>query len=192
MSEPLVSPRSADEPMAFSKDEVWAGGGWAWLAFNILLVTVMSIVSIWSEVAAASNGSTGMGVGTVVFVVFYTLLIGGAVALCVMLIGLPGAWFVGRRLRRVASVPTHVVVHGTLGALLGVIVFGVYVVTIGQGRVLDALDTPLLSVTVALTSVSVVFGWWMASRRARSERRIDGPRSPLGLDEAFGSDASLR
>lgn len=178
--------------MAFSKDELWAGGGWSWSAFNTLLVTGMSIVSIWSEVAAASNGSTGSGVGTILFVVFYTLLIGGAVSLGVMLVGLPGAWFVGRRLRRVASVPTHVAVHGVLGAALGVIVFGVYVVTIGQGRVLDALDTPLLPITVALTTSSVVFGWWMASRRARSERRSDDRRSPLGLDEAFDPHASLR
>jgi ABC-type Fe3+ transport system permease subunit len=192
VSEQTPSPRSASEPMAFSKDELWAGGSWAWLSFNVLLLLGMAILALWSEVASASHGSTGIGIATVVIVLFYTVVVGGAVSLGVMIIGLPGAWLVARGLRRVASVSSHVAVHGFLGAVLGVIVVAVYASAFGRGRVLETFWTPLLPIMVTLTATSVLFGWWMASRRARSELGHDGRRSPLGLDEAFDSDASLR
>lgn len=178
--------------MAFTRDELWAGGGWAWVAFNALLVTAITVVAVWSEVAAAAIGAASMGGGTIIFVVFYTLLIGGGLSFGVMVAGLPAAWLVGRALRRVGSVPAHLAVHGLLGALLGVLVVGVYAVTIGGGRVLEIFSTSYLPITVALTTTSVVFGWWMASRRGRSEPHREDRRSPLGIDEAFDHDASLR
>ena len=46
-----------------------------------------------------------------------------------------------------------------------------------------AFGTPLLPITIALTTISVLFGWWRASRHARRALVPPDPRSPIGLDE---------
>lgn len=189
MSEAKQSPRTTEEPFAFTRGEVWSGAGWTWVAFNGLLLVAMGTALAWSAVASPSTTGWGSRAGLLLVVEFWTAVIGGLVSFAVILVALPLAWVIARRMRRVRSVRVHLIVFAVLGAGIGMLALGVYAIS-SYDPAASFWNPILLPVTIAITTTSVVFGWLRASRIARRELRATDPRSPLALERAFDGTTS--
>lgn len=180
------SPRTDEEPMAATREEIFRGACAAWLAFVVLMLVVLTGWSIAGELAAQALGvGSGSSLGLLPFVLGVALVVGGGVAFVVMLVALPTVWFIARRMRRVRRVGWHLAVYGALGALVGVLAVIVLALTSGGATPGETLSSWIGAVIVGSTTVSTLSGWWWGARRALKERRIVDPRSPMGLDRAF-------
>lgn len=184
MNEAKQSPRTDEEPFAFTRDELWSGAGWTWVAFTALLLVITGAAMLWSTLAEPATPGWGPRAGLLLVVQFWVLVIGGSVSFAVIIVALPLAMLVARGMRRIRSVRVHLTVFAALGASVGVLVLGVG----ASGNVDPAgffWNPILLPATLSITTTSVAFGWLRASRQARRELRTDEPRSPLGLERAF-------
>lgn len=178
-----VAERSDAEPMAPTREEAVRGAVWAVLAFNALVITTFAVAVI---VDALANPSAHPA-SPMSYVWYYVNGVGIAavVSLCVSLVaalvGFPFAWFLARSLRRTTAAGVHVAAFAVFGAAIGLAALLVFATLSTNWS--TAFGTPLLPITIALTTISVLFGWWRASRHARRALVPPDPRSPIGLDE---------
>lgn len=174
--------------MAFTKRELWSGTAWAWGAFVVLLLATLALASIVGDNIAGTRPDTAStGWAYLPVVLFYALLIGGGISFVVMVVLSPVIWLIGRLLRRTGAIGVHLGVYAALGATLGMVSVGV--VAGGNYDPASFFWSPLLPITVAITTTSVIFGWLRASRHARRELRESDPRSPISLNRAFDETA---
>lgn len=175
-----ASPRSPDEPYAFTRDEAVRGALWAWLTFMALMVSTVGAFVLALAAPSAFSPSTGLlGAGYYALITLgYTILIGGGVSLAATIVLAPLAVWVARRMRHSASLATHLTVFALFGAGIGVLAVVVYTLVTGGPYI---LTTPVPAITIAMTTASVVIGWLRASRHARREGYRPDPRSPIGL-----------
>ncbi len=174
MSVPGVSsPRTAEEPMAFTNDELLRGGLWAWAYFLLLLVLGMGVLS---GLMAIDTGTADPGSVVISFLLFavVALMIGAPVSLILLPVGVMLAKPLGHLLRRTRRVSVHVVVYAALGTAVG---FG-YVAIFRAGNLWAPLmiwDGVILVPAIAV-AVAVPLGWWHTARRARDEDSGRRPR----------------
>lgn len=166
MTEP--SPRTASEPMAFTRTEFWQGLTSAWLwSLPLLLVPWAVFLGYYAVVA-------------VLYIVPWS--VGATLAF-----GAP-AYFLGRVLRRIPRVPVHLTAFAVLGAVVGAATTGVLFVVDPSLR--QAMGAMILTVNVAGSALAVTVGWWRTARRAlRAEARpaLAEPADP----DAAAEDALL-
>lgn len=168
--------RSASQPMAFTTDELLRGGCATWVIFLILLVGGSAISTIGSEIVSShSNLSAGADVASSVslalFVPLIVGLIGGIISAIVMVFGVLIARPIGHAMRRVRSIPLHLVVYSGLG----LVVAALYLTVLSGGRPLSVLTYSVTSGTIIVlfpgiaAAVAVPLGWWWTARRALRE-----------------------
>lgn len=176
--------RDSCAPMTFGWGEIVGGAGRAWALFMLLLIGGVVVVSV-IEMSDIDPGTFVAAVYYVGAALGWTVLVGGAASLLVMFAGMPLAWLWARVLRRNPSVAFHTAAWSVFGVLVGPLVIGVYCLATSDTY---WLTTPLIPISAGLTGVSILYGWWRASRSARSRLPRPEPRSPIGLDQAFADD----
>lgn len=145
--------RTPERPMAFGPGDLWRGAGTAWCVFMAILLVVMAALTLF----------TG-DVGAAVVVIIYAGLVGGVVALVMMLVFTPIAWLLGRALVRVRSVAVHILVFTVLGAGVGLAVLLLF---IAWGAEAESVFTSGWAwALIGASVISVVAGWTHAARRA--------------------------
>jgi hypothetical protein len=144
MSAVALSVRTAAEPMAFTAGEFWRGALSAWLWF--LGLSTLGFLP-WLFMALH-------------IVLLYTV----PWSIAGMLIGLAPAFGLGRALRRVASVPVHIVVFTVFGAALGVGMTTIALAVMGGGYGGSAV---FWLVPIVASVAAVPLGWLRGSRDAR-------------------------
>lgn len=173
-SSPSASPRTDLEPLAFTRTEFLAGAGRAWLWTTLLLIAAWAVLT----------GGWSLIVGTV------TILLASIPALVV---GAPGAYVLGRRLRRSPRVATHLVLFVVYGAVVGALTTMLVVpVAIGTSEGLSIV--PLFSlVNVPLSAIGVASAWFVTMRRAlradAAARDDDADSLPTADADAAAEDA---
>lgn len=151
------SPRTDAAPLAFTPSEFVAGAARAWAATTLLIITAWAVLT----------GGLSLIVGTVMIVM---------ASVPAVVVGSPGAYLLGRFLRRIPRVGAHLMVFAGYGALVGAITTAVAVpVLIGDAGGTGVSDTVFL-VNVPLSAIGVAGAWFITMRRAL--RRDAG-----GLDE---------
>ena len=167
----LPSPRTAVEPMAFTRDELGRGAFCAWAIFMALM---QGGLTIWM---LAGSGLTTMSfspvswwstlVGTVLLVGIYAGLIGGVISLLVMVLCLPVAWLLGQALQRAPVLGLHLLAYSALGVVVGAAARGaVWLLFPGGG-----IENPVGWIVAISAAVAVPAGWWLTARRALREDR---------------------
>lgn len=155
------SPRTADEPMAFTQDEMWRGAGAAWITFTVL--TGFASGFACAALMPGSSWSSALLSGLVGFLA--AIIIGGGTSFGVLILAIPVVLLIGRALRLTRRSSVHVMIYATLGAGVGASVAGI-ILAYNPGY-----GTALVPISIALTTPPVIFGWLLASREARDELR---------------------
>lgn len=146
--------RTPERPMAFGPGDLWRGAWTAWCVFMVMLLVVMTALTLPSG-----------DIGLTAVVLLYAVLIGGVVALLVMLVFTPVAWLLGRALVRVRVVAVHVLAFTALGAVVGLAVLLLFIVFGADAESVFASESGWA--VMGGSAVSVVAGWAHAARRAR-------------------------
>lgn len=178
---PLPSPRTAKEPMAFTRDELLRGAFCAWGIFMALMLGSLTTWILAASTARSSLSTTSWQcvVGFLLMVGIPAVLVGGVSSLLVMALGLPVAWSLGRALRRVAALEIHLLVYSALGVVIGAAAVVVLSSSPFPG---DVTAEPIgwtvaVAVVVALpAAVAVPAGWWLSARSALRENRWSAKR----------------
>lgn len=168
--------RSATQPMAFTSDELLRGGCATWVIFMILLIGASAISAIGSAIdASQTNLSPGNDLASSVSLALVLPLIvgifGGIIAAIVMVFGVLLARPIGYAMRRVRSIPLHLLVYSGLGLLVAAL----YLTVISGGHPLAVLTYGISSGTIFVlfpgiaAAVAVPLGWWWTARRALRE-----------------------
>lgn len=144
------SPRTDAAPLAFTRTEFLRGAARAWLWTTLLLIVAWAI----------STG--GIGVVSALFIL--------PASVVALVIGAPGAYGLGRWLRRSPRVPVHLAVFAAYGALLSVVVTALYAVIVttpatGLAALLES--SWLLIVNTPVTAVGLAGAWYVTAKRAR-------------------------
>lgn len=164
----VVSPRTAEEPMAFTRAELGRGAFLAWCTFMILLLGFFVVVAIAAATGRLLSGDPFNVLSELYIsmaVIAYAGLVGGSVGFVAMLAGTPLAWLIGRALRRVRHIGIHLLSFTAFGALAGLGVAGIFsVVNLGALHL-----APVLWLLPIMTAIAVPTGWWLTVRRARRE-----------------------
>lgn len=184
---PRRSPRSAENPMAFTPGELWRGAGFAWCAFMILLAGGFLIAMV-VDMVRESTGPEAQFIDVElmltmnVFLFMMVLLVGGAIGIVVAAVGALVTHFLGRALRRIRPVPIHLLVYGALGAIIGGL--AVWIMRFDEGAF---WTVPPYTWIIALSAtLAVPLGWWISARLAlRPDHRAADPLTQLGDDERF-------
>ncbi|WP_449408299.1 hypothetical protein [Microbacterium maritypicum] len=171
--------RTAEHPMAFTRDDLWRGGLTTWALFAGLLpvcIGVNMLVYIRGSVVPISDTALQF-----LFLLFVVTLFAALIALLLVPLGVLLAWPVGLALRGVRSQAVHLVAF----ALLGTAVAAVYLAFAGAFSGLTAFGPgELFLVTPAIAvAVATPLGWWITARNAvrRDARSVpDQPRSCNG------------
>lgn len=144
-----ASPRTPEEPMAFTRAEFGRGAwaAWFWYLATLIPTSLLSAPLMgWDSVF--------VGLSALIFVVPVSL-----VALALLA---PAALGIGHALRRIADVRVHVAAFTALGAVVGAIAMFPFALLFG-------FLTPYVGwfITLALPAVFCVpLGWWHTARRA--------------------------
>lgn len=169
--------RTPERPMAFAPEDLWRGAGTAWCVFMLILLAVTASL-------VGASGDFGM----TAVILAYAGLIGGVVALVMMLVFTPVAWLLGRALVRVRVIAVHIAAFAALGAAVGLAVLLIY---IAMGADASSMFTSGWAWAVmGASAVSVVAGWARAARRARRSDSVGGvyawwSRPPRDHDAAY-------
>ncbi len=144
------SPRTTSEPFAFTRSEFLRGAARAWFW------TAMLLIAVW----AISTG--GIGVVSALFIL--------PASVFALAIGAPGAYVLGRWLRRSPHVPVHLAAFAAYGVLLSVVVTAIYALivtapTTGLAALLDS--SWLLIVNTPVTAVGLAGAWFVTAKHAR-------------------------
>ena len=177
----MSSPRTPQEPMAFTPIEFGRGAVLAWCVFMALLLGALIVFALGDLVREGIHGDTvhvESSLGIALLVVVYAGFLGGAMGLVAMALGMPFAWLLGRSLRRVRRTVVHVLAYAAFGALAGSLAVGA--LHLSGAHLLGPLAISLGGVLIAVPT-----GWWFSARRAlREDRGLITPQHPsLGPDE---------
>lgn len=174
---PLGSPRTADEPMAFTKAEFWHGVGCAWAGFLALLLAIEIVASIVSDLSYSAQEGTQFlsSLSFLPTVLIVSLVVGGAVSGLSLLIGAPLAYRLAIALRRESRVFIHLIAFALFGGLFGFVIGSAVYALVFMSSSTAVQPLAVFSVggiAAAATSTAVAIAWAVAARRAlRAERR---------------------
>ncbi|SDQ15709.1 hypothetical protein SAMN04487847_0643 [Microbacterium sp. cf332] len=165
------SPRTDAEPLAFTRTEFLAGTARAWGATTLLLVLAWAVLT----------GGFSLVVGTVVIVL---------ASLPAVVIGSPGAYALGRLLRRSPRVGAHLFAFTAYGALVGVVTTAIalraFTGDSGDGWV----GSIAFLVNVPLSAIGLAGAWFITMRRAlRLDAAGFGEVAPTPDADAAAEDA---
>lgn len=169
------SPRTAQEPMAFTRDELGRGGWYAWVVFMTLMLAGLNVlIFVASAPSALSTPSfSGVLLTSVMMVTIYAGIIGGAVSLLVMALGLPLARLLGRALRSEPALSIHLAVYVTLGLVFGAATVGIASALTG----IPIMQNTFGAVLGVAAALAVPAGWSLTVRRAlRDDRSLTPTR----------------
>ncbi|MDQ0612759.1 hypothetical protein QF046_000400 [Microbacterium sp. W4I4] len=169
--------RTPERPMAFAPEDLWRGAWTAWCVFMVILLSAGAVLTLRTGDIAAAG----------VFAI-YAGLIGGVVALVMMLVFAPVAWLLGRALVRVRFIAVHIVAFAALGAAVGLAVLLIYIAMGADAS--SMLTSGWAWAVMGASAVSVVAGWARAARRARRSEVAGGvhawwSRAPRDHDAAY-------
>lgn len=163
------SPRTAEEPMAFTKLELLRGAVVAWGSFNLMLL-IYALVPGWGYATWA------------IVTFFYAVPITGLLG---PLLALPSC-LVGHALRRTRPVLVHVLAQGAVGAMMT----GVLLIPIALGPNSADLAEPSAYTMLVSATVALPLGWaWAYCRARRSDAQVSRHPS-VGPSLADGGAAS--
>lgn len=166
MTEP--SPRTANEPMAFTRTEFWRGATSAWLWSLVLLLAPWAVFLNYYAVIA------------VVYVVPWSA--GATLAFAAP------AYALGCALRRMPRMLVHLTAFAVLGAVVGAATTGVlFLVDPSLGQ---SMGPMVMTVNVVGSALAVTVGWWRTARRALRADARPAPAAPADPDAA-AEDALL-
>lgn len=177
--------RTPRQPMAFTTDELLRGGMAAWVIFLILLTGATAAVGIDSAIRYG-------GGGWLIAVIPIVLLVAAPISGIVMVLGVVLARPIGHAMRRVGSVPLHLVVY----SILGIAVALLYLTVVSGGRPFALLAFSgfgLFSLHPAISAaIAVPAGWWWTARRAlREDAGLARRRGPtVDLDATVEDEAT--
>lgn len=178
MNAAFPSPRTPDEPMAFTRDEFWRGAMRAWGAFLVLLLTLEVVAAVIGDLTRPS-GSTPFSIMLLLILLVVSLLIGGAISGLSLAIGIPIAHRIASALRHEPRVPVHLSVFALygfgFGALVGGASYALAFASTGSTSMGPALIAAFIAGLIAgvLSAAAVTFAWWTIARDAlRADRGI--------------------
>lgn len=185
------SPRTADEPMAFTPLDLAKGALWAWLAFMILLELGLMVFAIIAQASAPSGAFLATGYA-IILMLGYSALYAGGIGMVVTVVVTPVAWMLGRMLRRHKAIRLHLLAYTALGGMIAGLAAG-YLTAIGW-NVAIAVQHPVVAICFAATVISVPIGWWISARGALRDHRAGGRGEQLSsrgdVDALFGATRS--
>lgn len=151
------------EPRAFTRTEFLRGVGRAWLWTTLLLVLA------WAAV------TEGAGVFAIVVIL--------PASLVALVIGAPGAYVLGRRLRSSSRTGVHLVAFAGYGALLASLMTMLVVLIIARDSSAVFLARIMLLVNAPAGAVGVAGAWLFTVREAlRSDRAASEPSRACAAD----------
>lgn len=166
---PLPSPRTPEEPMAFTRSEFWRGALSAWCVFVVLLTAALILLAV-----VQSSPSWGPPLSMIAVYLMFGVPVGSIVAAIVTVVAAPGAWLLGRGLVRCRRIPLHVAAYFAFGFVIGFLVLLVTTMSSGT-EPLYALSHPDAWGMPVLGGLAVTGGWvWNLLRI----RRYEAPRRP--------------
>lgn len=183
------SPRTLEEPMAFTGREFLRGAIFAVLSFA-LLFPIATLLPSASE--TMSGGAPPQWKELFIYLLLTTGYSGLVASIFCALVGAPLAFLLGRRLRHQANTWLHRLAFMVLGLLSGAL--GAYVVALPFMSALNTLPGMFIPQTAIITAVTVCAGWEYARSRALREDTHPRPPRPT-LDEDFEDraiDSELR
>lgn len=189
-----LSPRTPDQPMAFTRDEFVMGAVSSWLFFlGLLAVTEVVIAVVPDVMASIRGGSSGFSsLGLLVPVLFISLLIAAPISGIATLIAAPAVRRVAWSLRTRRSLWLHAEVHAATGAIIGMLTIVVLQFCFAFWTD-SAAPLPVFAgytgIAAALTAASNVLGWAVTVRNAR--RWDSGRRTARRIQARIDRDATV-
>ena len=158
---PVPSPRTVEEPMAFTRDELIGGALRTWSLFVALFVCFAVVPFV---------GTSWDSIWFVLFIGGYAGVVSAVIAAFAAVVLTPLIWIVGRALRREHRLAVHLVVYILIGGVVAAIAAAMAEL-IGGGY-------PGLAVLAGVIAlIAVPLGWWLTARTAlRSDRGISPRR----------------
>jgi len=147
--------------MAFSAGELIRGAFFAWAVF-----TVTSIVPlVLARLVVGENALELLGSWFPLLVGYYAAIFAAGATI----VGALAAWGVGHALRRQSRMLPHLLAHGALAAVIGVVTYGIF--SVGAT---DRDDAIIWAAYTVWTVVAVLFGWWATQALGRRRDRRAG------------------
>ncbi|NYF28391.1 MULTISPECIES: hypothetical protein [unclassified Microbacterium] len=181
---PRPSPRTTEQPMAFSRREFWRGAVATWITFNALFLLVTTVV------LAIMSRSLQTVFSILILVAWFQLLFVVATSALATVIGSGAAFVLGRLLRTTAGMRQHLIAFAGLGLVVG----GVVIAVVGTwpanmtgefGSLLTNITEPYIALPLlGMSAVSVAHGWYWTASRALSED--PAPQSPVAEAQLAG------
>lgn len=180
------SPRTAQEPMAFSPLDLAKGALWVWLVFLGIVGLGLTVFAIAIQARAPSAAFFATGYAIILFL-GYSALYAGGIGLVATVALTPVAWILGRLLRHRRSIRLHILAYTALGCAVAGLA-AAYLTVIGR-NVPVALPHPVVALCFIATVISVPIGWWLSARVALKDDRQAGRAERLSarrdLDALF-------
>ncbi|MGL3150643.1 hypothetical protein ACSS7Z_09785 [Microbacterium sp. A82] len=170
-----VSPRTVEEPMAFTDGEFRQGAFAAWISFMLLLVSMLIVTAVLN-----SGLPWGPPLAMITLYLMFGVPVGGAVSAVVTLIAAPILRLIARRLARSPRIIVHVAVYTAFGVLLGFVVLSAGVL-ITRGSFAYVFSTWFPAMVATMCALSVVSGWAWTARR---HKRVPRHRAPAARHDA--------
>ncbi|GLJ78908.1 hypothetical protein [Microbacterium imperiale] len=164
------SPRTEAEPLAFTRAEFLRGAGRAWLWTTLLLIAVWGVLS----------GGFTLTVGSVFILM---------ASVPGLVVGAPGAYAIGRLLRRSPHVASHAIVFATYGAAIGATTTLVAVPLMTGGSDLGSAGAAFSLVNAPVSAVGVAVAWFATARQALRSDRTGGDLATDRDADAAAEDA---
>lgn len=175
------SPRTASEPMAFTDEELLRGACSAWVIFMALLLIGTTASITPGIVAEGWSPSLLTGIGFVLLLDLYVLVIGGILSAIVMALGLVIAKPLGLLLRRVRPLWAHLLAYTALGFAIA-IGYVAIIRSLGMLSASSTLDLLFLIPAFAVV-IAVPLGWWRTAHLSlREDRGLGAHRRPRKPD----------
>lgn len=166
------SPRSANEPMAFTDAELLRGAFIAGLTFVLAAPLVAIVVTI-----ASPHDPQTLGIAiSVILIATLTALV--PITVLTLIVMTPIARAIGRRLRREPRRWPHLLAFGGLGvvasaaasAVVGLLMWAATSGSTGANPL--SVIAPIGLLLAPIAGGSAAWGWWRASRRALARDRV--------------------
>jgi len=189
-----LSPRTPDQPMAFTRDEFVIRAVSSWLFFLGLLAVTEVVIAVVSDVMASTRGgSSGFpSLGLLVPVLFISLLIAAPISGIATLIAAPAVRRVASSLRARRSLWLHAGAHAATGAIIGMLTIVVLQFCFAFWTD-SAAPLPVFAgyagIAAVLTAASNVLGWAVTVRNAR--RWDSGRRTARRIQARIDRDAAV-
>lgn len=169
-SKPMIprGMRTPEEPMAFTRQELWRGGRRTWYFFLIELCLLMIVPSIVNELAIPADQRHGWNsyLAMIPLYVLYALLVGAPISFLAMLAATPLAGLIGTAMRRIRARTPHVLAQATLGALVGAVVMALVILLSARGIFSASVISTYAGVGAPFTAVAAALGWWSTAHSA--------------------------